>query len=181
MAKLYPMNKTLITYGLAGGAIVSILFLGPIAFTPGAYMEPSNMARNEIIGYSIMILSMLSIYFGMRAYKNNYEGNFGFGKALWTGMQINIIANLLFYLCNVLIYEVIAPGFLEEFAEYYKGFMSEMAANEQERAQMLQEYEESRYLWTNSYLYAMVMASTTFFMGIVISLISSMILKQKNA
>ena len=94
------MKNSIIQYGLIGGIIVSVLFLGPIVIDADSYMDPEKMKSGEIIGYSIMVLSMLSVYFGIRAYRKNYnKAEFSFLK----GNKKEVLVHLLlvnFLLCN---------------------------------------------------------------------------------
>ena len=175
------MNKTILTYGAIGGVLVTLLFLGPIVLSADSYMDPEKMKGGEIYGYSIMIVCMLTVFFGVRAYGKKMEGAFTFLKALGVGLQITVVACLLFYLGNILLYEVISPNFLTEFGDYYKEYMLTNAADENEKAKVLKEFEESAAFLENGFLYGLIMAGTTLFIGIIISLISAFTLKHKQA
>lgn len=173
------MKNQITKWGLIGGVVASVLFLGPIAVNAEKYMDPENMGSGEVIGYSVMILSMLCVFFGVRAYrnKNNVE-HFTFLKALGVGLQITIVANVIFYLANVMLYEVIAPDFLTEFGAFYKEYMLENAPDEAAREQVLAQFEAESAFLENGFLYALIMAGTTFFIGVIISLISALSLKR---
>lgn len=175
------MNKTILTYGAIGGILVTLLFLGLIVFSADSYMDPEKMKGGEVYGYSVMIVCMLSVFFGVRAYGKKLEGTLSFLKALGVGLQITVVACLLFYLGNVLLYEVISPNFLTEFGDYYKEYMMDNATSEAEKAKVLQDFEQSAAFLENGFLYALLMAGTTLFIGIIISLISAITLKQKQA
>ena len=173
------MKNVIVKYGVSGGLIVSVLFLGPVVFWPQSYMVVENMAKWEVVGYTVMVLSMLSVFFGTRAYRNELENSeFTFLKGLGIGLQITIFANIIFYFANVLLYEVLAPGFLIEFGEFYKAHLIESAPDETAKKLAAEEFDAQSGLLQNSYLYALVMAATTFFIGIIISLISAITLKR---
>ncbi len=173
------MNKTLVKYGIIGGLLATILFLGPIVLSPEKYMDPEQMAHGEVIGYSVMVISMLSVFFGMRAYRKKLDGkSFSFLKALGVGLQITVITCLLFYLGNILLYEVISPNFLKQFGDHYKDYLLQSATSESEKSQVLKEFNQNAGVLENSYLYALIMSGTTLFIGIIISLISAMSLKR---
>jgi hypothetical protein len=175
------MKNSIIQYGLIGGIVVSVLFLGPIVIDANSYMDPEKMRSGEIIGYSIMVLSMLSVYFGIRAYRKNYnKAEFSFLKGLAVGLQITVLANVIFYAANVLLYEVISPNFLAEFGTNYKQYIIDSVPDEASKLKVAREFESQASVLENSYLYALVMASSTFFIGIIISLISALVLKRSK-
>jgi len=176
------MNTTIVKYGAIGGVAVTLFFLGPIVFSADSYMDPDKMEQGEVYGYSIMVLSMLSVFFGVRAYRKKIEGQaLSFLRALGVGLQITVVACLLFYIGNVVLYEVISPNFLTEFGNYYKEYMLEKAVTPEEKETVLTEFEQSAAFLKNSYLYALLMAGSTLFIGIIISLISAAVLQRKPA
>ncbi len=173
------MKSVVVKYGVIGGVIVSLLFLGPMALRPDSYMNPENMGIGQVVGYSIMILSMLCVFFGVRAYrKHHIEFEFSFVQGLLVGLQITVVANVIFYLGNVLLYEVIAPDFLHDFGKFYKSHMISNAPDEATKKLVAAEFDAQAGILENSYLYALVMAASTFFIGIIISLISALSLKR---
>lgn len=175
------MKTAISKYGISGGLIVSILFLGPIVVFPEGYMDPEKMTMGAVIGYSVMILSMLCVFFGIKAYRNKHDDeSFTFLKALSIGMQITVMANIIFYVANVLLYEVIAPDFLQEFGKFYKESLVNGDMDVETRSEILAEFEANAGVLENSYKYALVMAGTTFFIGIIISLISALVLKRNK-
>ena len=176
------MNKTLLTYAVIGGLFGALFFVGPVAFNKEYYYNPDNFAMGEVIGYSVMFISMLPVFLGTRAYRNRFftDAPFTFGKGLTSGLLITIISSFIFYLGNVLVYEVIAPGFLEEFGVHYKQYMLEAATNNAEREAIAAEFDSMSGMMSNSYLYGLIMASSVLMMGIVISLVSALILRRNE-
>ncbi len=175
------MKNTAIRYGLIGGILVTLLFLGPVVIDSDSYMDPDKMATGEVIGYSVMILSMLTVFFGVRHYRRQQAGtDFPFGKALLSGLAITGVASLVFYVGNVLLYEVIKPNFLSEFGEYYRDYSLSQVSDDAERDKLRAELEASAAYIENSYMYAGLMALTTLFIGIIISLLSAAILRRSS-
>lgn len=175
------MKSPVLFYGLLGGLLISLLFLGPIVIAPGAYTEADQMVSSEIFGYSVMILSMLTVYFGIRQSRNNNpDTRYSFGKGLITGLKITIVACAVFYLGNVLLYEVIAPDFLAEFSDYYLQNLIENAGSEVERQKIMADFEATAFIIESSYAYAALMSASALMIGLVISLISSLILMRRS-
>lgn len=175
------MKSPVIYFGLLGGILITLLFLGPVVIIPDAYTGSDEMVSSEIFGYSVMILSLLTIYFGIRKSRDlASETRFGFGQGLLTGLKITIIACAIFYLGNVLLYEVISPNFLSEFSAYYKQNLLENAASEEERQQLAAEFESTASILESSYAYAALMSASALMIGVVISLISSLVLMRRG-
>jgi hypothetical protein len=174
------MKNTIIKYGAIGGTLVSVLFLGPMLLFPYYFTDPSSMAYSEVIGYSTMILSMLTVHFGTRHYRNEFfPTDFSFTKGLKVSILITLVASLVFFLGNILLYEVLAPNFLSDFSEPYKEYLLSNASNELERTKVLEEFEKSKMFIESSFFNAALMAVTVFLIGLVISLISALTLTKK--
>ncbi len=168
------MNNPVIRFGVFSGLAATILFLGPLVVSPDSFLKPENMASGEVIGYTSMFLAMTLVYFGARAHRKEQGGSYSFGDGFKAGLLITVVSTVVFYLGNVLVYEVIKPGFLEEFFVFYRDYMIDQGMSGQEIAEMDASYE----VMSNGWLYAVVMASSTFLMGLVIALISGLTLKR---
>ncbi len=128
-----------------------------------------------------MILSLIPVYFSTRVYRNRLDQQgFSFLKGLGIAVTITIIASIIFYGSNLLLYEVVDPTFLADFGLYYERCLLENAQSEAEREIIHQNMEQYADMINNSYLYAFIMAATVFFIGLVISLISALILQRKS-
>jgi len=60
------MKKTVLTFGLIAGAIVSFFMVLALVFK-----DAIGFDRGEIVGYTSMVVAFLFIYFGVRAYRDN--------------------------------------------------------------------------------------------------------------
>lgn len=168
------MKNAVVRFGVYSGLLATILFLGPLVVSPDSFLKPENMASGEVIGYSSMLLAMSLVFFGVRAHRKESEGAYSFGDGFKAGLLITVVSTVVFYLGNVLVYEVIKPGFLEEFFVFYRDYMIEQGMSDAQLAEMDASYETM----SNGWVYAVVMASTTFLMGLVIALISGLTLKR---
>lgn len=156
--------------------------MGPAAVNPEYYYNPDNYKNGEIIGYSVMFISMLPVFLGTRAYRNKFftDTPFTFGKGLVSGLVITLIGTAVFYLGNVLVYEVLQPNFLEEFGVHYKEFMLEQGATQAEKDKILEEFNSMKGMMENGYIYGLLMASSVFLFGLIISLVSATILRRSD-
>ena len=174
------MNKELRNYGIIGGLIGTVFFVGPIVVNPDHYLDPDHFENGEIIGYTIMFLSMIPVFLGTRAYRNKYfhDSPFSFTKGLVTGLIITGVATLIFYIGNVVIYEVISPGFLEKFSVVYYDYALEEAPNKLAKTAVIEDYESMEPYIKNGFLYGILMSIFVIIFGLIISLISAFTLKR---
>src|ERR1700733_5828994 len=105
------MKKTVLTFGLISGFIISVLMGGSLLLAHKIGSRPS-MA----IGYTIMVASFLLIYFGIRSYRDNdLAGQISFGRAFACGILITLITCL----CYVAMWEVLYFNFMPHFMDGY--------------------------------------------------------------
>src|SRR4051794_23354067 len=98
------MKKTVLTFGLISGAIISALMLATVPF-----MHKIGFNRGLIIGYTTMVLAFLLVFFGIRSYRENIgDGQISFGRALSVGLLIMLISCV----CYVVTWEIVYFNFL---------------------------------------------------------------------
>src|SRR5260370_41347671 len=71
------MKKKVLTWGLISGVVISVLMLGTIPFATRIGFD-----KAEFVGYTVMVLSFLMVFFGIRSYRENVGGGkISFGRA----------------------------------------------------------------------------------------------------
>ena len=82
------MKKTVLTFGLISGVIISALMLATLPFA-----HQIGFSRAMIVGYTNMVLSFLLVFFGIRSYRENVgNGRISFGRAMSVGLLIMLIS-----------------------------------------------------------------------------------------
>ena len=113
------MKKTVLTFGLIAGAILSAMMLITIPF-----QDEIELDHSLIIGYTTMIIAFLLIYFGIRSYRDNVAGgSVRFGRAFAVGASIGLVASL----CYVATWQVVYFNFMPDFLTKYQAQMIEDA------------------------------------------------------
>ena len=108
------MKKTVLTFGLIAGAIISGLMLLAMVFR-----NQIGFDRGEIVGYTSMVVAFLFIYFGVRAYRDNVAGGkISFGRAAAVGSLITVVACVCYVATWEVIYFKLAPDFVEKYREH---------------------------------------------------------------
>src|ERR1700721_1453891 len=97
------MKKTVLTFGLIAGLVISVLMDGSVLLA-------------HRIGYANMVASFLLVYFGIRSYRDNpLAGQISFGRAFACGILITLITTV----CYVAIWEVVYFNFMPHFMDSY--------------------------------------------------------------
>jgi hypothetical protein len=105
------MKKTVVTFGLIAGLIISVLMDSSLLLA-GKIGSGHSMA----LGYTIMVASFLLIYFGIRSYRdNNLGGQISFGRAFACGILIALITTV----CYVATWEILYFNFIPHFMDSY--------------------------------------------------------------
>src|SRR5688572_31471658 len=93
------MKKTVLTFGLIGGVMISVLMLANVSFA-----KQIGFDKAELVGYTVMVVSFLMVFFGIRSYRENVgNGYITFGRALVIGALITLITSI----CYVITCEVV--------------------------------------------------------------------------
>lgn len=104
------MKRTVWTFGLIAGAILSAMMLLTMPFQ--ARIGPE---RGMVIGYTTMVLAFLLVYFGVRSYRDNVAGGeVGFGRAMAVGSLIVLVASVCYVATWEFIYFQLAPDYVTE-------------------------------------------------------------------
>ena len=167
------MKKTILTFGLISGALISLLMGVAVLFQ-------DKIGHSYVVGYTTIVLSLLLSYFGIRSYRDNVgKGQITFGKAFAIGISITIISCL----CYVATWEVIYYNFMPDFMDKYAAHIIEKMKAAGETAAAIQqktaELDKLRVMYKNP-LYNMAMTFIEPFpVGLVITLISAAVLRRK--
>ena len=125
------MKKTVLTFGLIAGAILSAMMAITMPFH-----EEIGSDGALIVGYTSMVLAFLLIFFGVRAYRDNVDGGtVSFGRAFAVGALIGLVASA----CYVATWEVVYTNFMPDYLTNYQAEELEKARAEGESEEAIAE------------------------------------------
>jgi hypothetical protein len=105
------MKKTVLTFGLISGLVISVLMGGQLLIA-----DKLGSGHSLVLGYTMMVASFLLIYFGIRSYRdNNLAGQISFGRAFACGILITLITTV----CYVAMWEIVYFNFIPHFMDSY--------------------------------------------------------------
>ena len=169
------MKRTILRYGLISGAISAALMAATLPFE-----NKIEGSTAYLLGYTVIVLSFLLVYFGIRSYREN-EGNgqITFGRAFAVGISITLITCV----CYVLAWEVIYFNFMHDFMDKYAAHILEKARASGASAAALQAQAEALKKMKEKYENPLYNSALTFLepfpVGLLITLISAGILRKR--
>jgi hypothetical protein len=168
------MKKTVWTFGLISGAIISILMVMTIPF-----QDELGFDHSLVVGYTTMVLAFLLIYFGVRSYRDNVRGgSVRFGRAFAVGALIAVISSV----CYVATWEVMYFKFMPDFLSKYQAHALEKAraggASEDVIAKQKAEMDKFGEMYKNPVVNSAMTFVEPLPVGLVIALVSAGILSR---
>lgn len=153
------MKKVVLKYGGYGFVLSTVLFLLGLYIGKGvAY------TTQEVIGYVTIIASLVFVFFGIKHFRDKEnQGKLSFGKGMIIGISISAISALGIALADLIYTTAINPDFFEEY-----------------KAVMVAEGYEGEIPEYSSGFMAFIMFVTVLTIGVIISLLSSLVLQRKK-
>lgn len=166
------MKKTVLIFGLVMGAIFAA---GTIYMSELLFYKNPEIKSNDFLGYVVMVVIYSLIFIGIRNYRNHQlKGMISFKKAFKTGTMITVIASTLYVIiCLVYLYRF-APDYMDKYTEYV---LRHTAPSEQDAK--MQAMENLKTMYKNPFFVILFTYAEILPIGLVVTLISSLILKKK--
>ena len=170
------MKKTVWTFGLIAGAIMSMMMLLNTALS-----DRMDLDTAEVVGYTTIIAAFLLIFFGIRSYRDNKAGKtISFGRALLVGVLINLVASACYVATWEFIYYRLAPDFGEKYAAHAIEKERAKGASEAELAEKMTEMQKFQELYKNPLFNAAITFLEPFSIGLIVTLLSAAILRRRS-
>jgi len=170
------MKKTVLTFGLIAGLIISVLMDGSLLLANKIGSGHNSM----ILGYTMMVGSFLLVYFGIRSYRdNNLAGQISFGRAFSCGILIALITTV----CYVATWEVLYFNFMPHFMDtYWAAQIAKVQSSGLDpatTAAKVAEIQHSQQLYQNPFVNMAYTFMEPLPVGLIITLISAAVLRRK--
>jgi hypothetical protein len=170
------MKKTVITFGLISGALCSLMMVATVPF-----QDKIGFDRGELVGYTVIVLSFLLVFFGIRSQRDNAgNGEITFRKAFTVGILITLITCVFYVVTWEVLYFNFLPDFMDKYAAHVIAKGKASGANPaavQEQLLQLKKYKE---LYDNPFLNAAITFIEPFPVGLGVTLVSAAVLRKKS-
>lgn len=167
--------KTNSLYGLILAVATAVLTL--ILYFLGLHSDPAKLGTAKWIGGVLgLAIGVTVTILGIKARRaeSPETEDFGYGKALGSGVQISLVASFLSAVFNYLYFAFINPGFTDVLVQDQ---MDKLQAKGMGGAQ-LEQAEKFTRIFLSPVPYAFVSLISAFIIGVVISLILAAFLKR---
>jgi hypothetical protein len=171
------MKKTIWVCGIIAG-VISVSWG---VFSAGWLNGSVSLGTRLILGYGTMILGFSLIFVAIKNYRDNYNnGQITFVKALRIGLLITLIASTLYVVVWMIDFSYFVPDYGDK---YQAQAIAEMKASGVSAAEIQKQATETAATMAKYKSSAAFRVLVTYLeiapIGIVISLIASLILKKK--
>lgn len=171
------MKKIVLTFGVIGGLIAAVLMAGVMA----PLMHRNGFEYGLVIGYATIIAAMLPIFFGIRAYRETVGGGtISFGRAFLVGILISLIACFFYIVTWEIVYFGFFPNFLDNWAVSQANQMRAQGASPEAINAAVKQITDMKVWYNNPFFNALATLVEPLPVGILITLISSLILRKKK-
>jgi hypothetical protein len=170
------MKRIVWKFGLISGA-----FLGGLGavILPLGFKDTAGFEHAAIVGYTIMILAFLLVFFGIRSYRDETGGAISFGKAFQVGILVTLVSCAVY----VAAWEVVYFRFMPDFGDKYAAHLLEKMKQKGESAEKIEAAQRDMAKFKETYRNPFFNAGITFLevfpVGLVMTLVSSAILRKK--
>lgn len=175
------MKKTIIVYGVIAGIIVSVLMLFSmhnLSHCEGGIDYNSSM----LIGYASMLIAFSLVFVGIRNYRDKFNGGvISFGKAFKLGIMIAVIASTFYVVAWLIYYFFFIPDFMEKYSAHALEELRASGASQMQINEETKEMASFSKMYKNPFFNAMMTYMEILPVGLIVTTISSLILKRKTA
>src|SRR5271170_5367243 len=170
------MKKTVLTFGLIAGVIISVLMDGSVLLA-----DKIGSGHSLILGYANMVASFLLIYFGIRSYRdNNLAGQISFGRAFSCGILITLITIVCYVATWELLYFNFMPHFMDSYFAAQIHRVQSSGLDPATTAAQVAAIQHSQQLYQNPLVNIAYTFIEPFPVGLVITLLSAALLRKKR-
>lgn len=172
------MKKNVLIYGLISGLIISAL----MAIILSIVSNSANYDSSIVIGYASMLIAFSMIFVGIKNYRDKYNGGvISFGKAFKLGFFIALIASTIYVVVWMIEEHYFFPDFMEKYTAHELSKLQSSGISAAELASKTKELEQAKEWYKNPFIKILMTYAEILPVGLVVTLISSLILKRKSA
>lgn len=169
------MKKTILTFGLISGALAAGMMSASLVFA-----DRIGFGHSLVLGYTIIVLSFLLVFFGVRSYRDNVAGGqITFGRAFLVGISITLISCVCYVLAWEILYYNFMPDFMDKYGVYIAQKMQASGASAAAIQAKVEEVKKYKALYDNPLTNAAMTFIEPFPVGLLITVISAVALRKK--
>ena len=172
------MKRTVITYGLIAGIVVSAF----MAITMTIYSKSEAVhtgASSMIVGYLGMLIAFTFIFVAIKSFRDKQNnGVISFGKALRIGLLISLIASTLYVITWAFVYKYVFPDYMDKYCAAVIAEAKTSLSGPTLQAK-IDEMNKAKEMYATPWGFILFTYAEILPVGILVSLIAALVLKRK--
>ncbi len=168
------MKKTVLIFGVISGAVSSLMMVCTVPF-----LDRLGDSSQLLLGYTTIVLSLLLVFFGVRAHREQAGGKLTF----WSGLQVGLLITLISCTCYVLTWEILSHTVMSDFAEKYSAHVVDQVrasgASQQVIDNTIRQMQEFKKMYANPIYQIAMTFMEPLPVGLGITLLSAAVLRKK--
>ena len=171
------MKRIVLIFGLISGAISSAMMWLTL---PLVHRGKVDFTNGYVIGYTSIFLSMLLVFFGIRAYREQHGGTISFGRAFSVGILITLISCVFYVASWEILYYRFMPDFMDRYADTAIAELRQKGAPDAAIAAKKKEMDEMKVMLANPLINAAMTFIEPLPVGLIVTLVSAAILRRRE-
>jgi hypothetical protein len=172
------MKKMVIVYGLISGFISIAWFIGSTAIMGKDHVD---FETGLIYGYAAMLLAFSLIFVAIKSFRDKHnQGTISFRKAFQIGLFITLIASTVYVVIWLVDYFYFNPDFMDRYAAHELAKMKTDGATQAAINEQVIYFDKAKVMYKNPFFNALMTYAEILPVGLLVSLIASLILKRKT-
>ena len=171
------MKKNILIYGLISGVIISAL----MAVNLSLCVKSGDFDSSMLIGYASMLVAFSMIFVGIKNFRDKYNGGvISFGKAFKVGFFMTLIASTIYVIVWLIEERLFFPDFIDKYTAYEMNKLQSSGISAAGLASETKKLEQGKEMYKNPAIKILMTYAEILPVGLVVTLISSLLLKRKN-
>ncbi|MBL7772776.1 MAG: DUF4199 domain-containing protein [Chitinophagaceae bacterium] len=173
------MTKNILTFGIIAGFLISTFML--ISMNSMSHCEGSaDYNTSMIMGYAAMLIAFSLVFVGIRNYRNKFgNGSITFGKAFKIGAGIVLVASTMYVIAWQIDYFFFMPDFMDKYSARMLEELRNSGATQAAIDSKSKEMADMAVMYKNPLFNSLITYAEIVPIGLLVTLISSLILKKK--
>lgn len=174
------MTKNILIHGLIAGSLISAFML----YTMHQLSHSNgnvNFDNSMMIGYASMLIAFSMVFVGIRNYREKYNGGLiSFGESFKIGIFIVLIASTMYVIAWQIDFFFFMPDFIDKYSAHMLEELKTSGVSQAEIEKQTVEMADFSRKYQNPLFNAMITYMEIVPVGLIVTLISSFILKRKK-
>lgn len=171
------MIRIAIIYGMAAGAIITLINYSTLPI----WQDETNFALGEILGYLGMLVSLVTVFVGIKSFRDQQLGGLiTFKQAFFQGLYITLVASLIYTIGWEIYFKTSAGDFMEQYSAYVIDEAKASGATAEELEKQQADMDDMKEMYKVAPIRWGMTIMEIFPVGLIITLISAFVLKKSS-